>query len=327
MQTTVVGNYPKIPNRPKPARLRNAINKRDRGELSDEDLAQIADEVTIEAINEQIEAGIDVITDGQIRWDDDQTYVARHMYGVEIGGLQRYLDTNTYYRQPEITGDIKLGKPVLTKDWEFAQKNSSKPVKAIVPGPYTLAALSLDKHYNNFDKLCIAFAEALRGEVDALVAAGCKHIQVNDPVIVHSSRQQQWKPFADGIEALLGGVSGAETGVYTWFGDANAILGKMLGLPVDVIGLDFAPGRKNWDAVKSVKFDKILGFGVIDGRNTKLESAKDVAEGIKRISQHVPADRLHVNASCGLEYVPRETAFAKLKALAEGARLGEGVPA
>ena len=135
MQTTVVGNYPKIPNRPRPARLRQAINRRDRGEIPGEELARIEDEVTLELIQEQVEAGVDIVTDGQVRWDDDQTYVARRMSGVEIGGLQRYLDTNTYYREPEITGAVALQEPVLAKDWQFAQAQSAKPVKAIVPGP------------------------------------------------------------------------------------------------------------------------------------------------------------------------------------------------
>ncbi len=325
MQTTVVGNYPKIPNKPRPARLRNAINKRDRGEITDAELEAVRVEVTVDVISEQIEAGIDVITDGQVRWDDDQTYVARNFKGIEIGGLQRYLDTNTYYRQPEITGAIAFGSPVLAADWKFAQSKSIKPVKAIVPGPYTLAALSLDKHYNSRAKAAVAYAEALRGEVEALVAAGCKHVQVNDPVIVFN--KGDYAIFAEAITKLLGGVTGAETGVYTWFGDCAGILDKMQALPVDVIGLDFVSGAANWDAVKAAKFEKKLGFGIIDGRNTRLESARDVAEAVKRISAHFPAERLYVNPSCGLEYVPRETAFDKLKVLAEGARLGEGVPA
>jgi 5-methyltetrahydropteroyltriglutamate--homocysteine methyltransferase len=325
MQTTVVGNYPKIPNKPRPARLRNAINKRDRGDLTDAELATVRDEVTAEVIAEQIEAGIDIVTDGQVRWDDDQTYVAGRFKGIEIGGLQRYLDTNTYYRQPEVTGEIKLDTPVLASDWTFAQSKSSRPVKAIVPGPYTLAALSLDKHYNSRAKLALAFAEALRGEVDALVAAGCKHVQVNDPVIVF--HKDDYAIFGDAITRLLGGIKGAETGVYTWFSDCAGILGSMQELPVDVIGLDFVWGKGNWDAFEGLKFEKKLGFGIVDARNTRLESARAIAEAIKRVSGHVPPERLYVNPSCGLEYVPRETAFDKLKVLAEGARLGEGVPA
>src|SRR3990172_9506360 len=191
MQTTVVGNYPKIPNRPRPARLRVAINKRDRGEITDEELARIKDDVTIEVIGEQIEAGVDIVTDGQVRWDDDQTCIARRLKGIEIGSLERYLDTNTYYRQPEITGPISWQGPILVRDYQLARANSSKPVKAIVTGPYTLAALSLDKHYNSREKLTMALAEALRNEVQALAEAGAQHIQVNDPVILQSKDDAQ----------------------------------------------------------------------------------------------------------------------------------------
>jgi 5-methyltetrahydropteroyltriglutamate--homocysteine methyltransferase len=325
MQTTVVGNYPKIPNRPKPARLRNAINKRDRGDLSNEELEQIKNEVTVEAIAEQIDAGIDIVTDGQLRWDDDQTYVARNFANVKIGALQRYLDTNTYYREPEVEGEVSFVKPTLAPDWEFAQKNSSRPVKAIVPGPYTLAALSLDKHYNSREKLALAYAEALRPEVDALVAAGCKHIQVNDPVIVFA--KEDYAFFEAAIRKLLDGVNGAETGMYTWFGDCAGILPRMLELPVDVIGLDFVWGRANWDALKAVSFSKKLGLGIVDARNTRLETPEAVADAIKRASEAVPLDRIYVNPSCGLEYVPRETAQEKLKIMAQGARTGEGVAA
>src|SRR3989304_3339171 len=102
MRTTGVGGYPKIPNRPRPARLRAAIARLDRGEITPEELAQVEDEVTIEVIQEQVEAGLDLISDGQVRWEDDQTHIMRRLAGVEIGGLQRYLDTNTYYRQPEV---------------------------------------------------------------------------------------------------------------------------------------------------------------------------------------------------------------------------------
>jgi 5-methyltetrahydropteroyltriglutamate--homocysteine methyltransferase len=325
MQTTVVGNYPKIPNRPRPARLRNAINKRDRGELTNEELEQVKDEVTIEAIAEQIEAGIDIVTDGQLRWDDDQTYVARNFANITIGALQRYLDTNTYYREPEVSGPIGFQKPTLAPDWEFAQKNSSKPVKAIVPGPYTLAALSLDKHYNSREKLALAYAEALRPEMDALVSAGCKHIQVNDPVIAFAKEDYSFAHAA--LTRLLDGISGAETGVYTWFTDCAGILPRMLDLPCDVIGLDFVWGKANWDALKAVSFTRKLGLGIVDARNTRLETAADVSQSIKRATEFLPADRIYVNPSCGLEYVPRETAFEKLRVLAEGVRQAEGVAA
>ena len=87
MRITSVGHYPKIPNRPRPARLRRAIARLDRGEITADELAEVQDEVTIDVMGEQAEAGLDIITDGQIRWDDDQTYIARRLEGFEIGGL------------------------------------------------------------------------------------------------------------------------------------------------------------------------------------------------------------------------------------------------
>ncbi len=324
MQTTVVGNYPKIPNRPRPARLRVAINKRDRGEITNEDLARVEDEVTVEVIGEQIDAGLDIVTDGQVRWDDDQTHMARRLQGVQIGSLERYLDTNTYYRQPEITGPVSWQAPILVRDFKFAAANSSKPVKAIITGPYTLAALSLDKHYNSREKLTLAFAEALRNEVQALAAAGARHIQVNDPVILRNKDDMHIA--ARALTLMLDGAS-AETGVYTWFADAAGVLPALLDTPADVIGLDFVAGPGNWEAFKGVRFDKKLGFGIVDGRNTRLDPPRQVAEAVKRVTDLVPPERLYVNPSCGLEYVPRETAFDKLKQMVEGARLAEGVPA
>jgi 5-methyltetrahydropteroyltriglutamate--homocysteine methyltransferase len=324
MQTTVAGNYPKIPNRPRPARLRNAINKRDRAEMSDEELALVYDEVTIEVIQEQIEAGIDVITDGQVRWDDDQTYIMRRLKGVEIGSLERYMDTNTYYRQPEIRGPVAWQAPFLVRDFEFAQANSSRPVKAIITGPYTLAALALDKHYGSREKLALALAAELRNEVQALAAAGARCIQVNDPAICQN--KDDISIVARALGLMLEGVD-AETGVYTWFGDASGILPALLDTPAAVIGLDFVSGKGNWEAVQSTRFEKKLGFGIVDGRNTRLETPEEVAAAVKRVTEFVPAERLYVNPSCGLEYVPRETAFEKLRNLVEGARLVAAVPA
>ena len=95
MFATVVGSYPKIPNKPRPARLRNAINKFDRGDITREELNTVADDVTIEVLQEQIDAGLDLVTDGQIRWEDEQTYLARSLEGVSINGLIRWFDTNT----------------------------------------------------------------------------------------------------------------------------------------------------------------------------------------------------------------------------------------
>ena len=322
MRTTAIGSYPKIPNRPRPARLRQAIARRDRGEITPGQLARVEDEVTIEVIAEQVEAGLDLVTDGQIRWDDDQTYIAQRLEGFEITGLIRYFDTNTYYRQPNVTGPVRWTKPILVRDYEFAAGQSTKPVKALITGPYTLAALSTDSHYGDRRRLVLDLAEALHEEAKALAAAGAPVIQVNEPAIL---RHKEDAPLLqEAITRMLDGI-GVETAVYTWFGDAEGILPQLLELPVDLIGLDFVWGPANWDALRRTPFSKRLGFGIIDARNTKMESVEQIAERIKEVSDLVPPDRLDVNPSCGLEYLPREVAFEKLKRMVEGVRRADAV--
>jgi 5-methyltetrahydropteroyltriglutamate--homocysteine methyltransferase len=325
MRTTTVGHYPKIPNRPRPARLRQAIARLDRGEITAEELAQVQDEVTVEVIGEQVEAGLDLVTDGQIRWDDDQTYIARRLEGFEIGGLIRYFDTNTYYRQPKVVGPVRWRQPILVRDYEFAARHSEKPVKALITGPYTLAALSTDAHYGDRRRLVLDLAEALRQEALALAAAGAPVIQVNEPAIL---RHKEDAPLLqEALTRMLDGVD-PEKALYTWFGDADGILPQLLELPVDVIGLDFVWGPGNWEALKRTVFTKGLGFGIVDARNTKMESVEEIVEQIRRVGEFVPTEKLYVNPSCGLEYLPREVAFEKLKCLVEGVRaagVGAGV--
>ena len=324
MIATVVGSYPKIPNKPRPARLRNAINKLDRGTITPEELAQVADEVTIEVLQEQADAGLDLVTDGQIRWDDEQTYLAGALEGVSISGLIRWFDTNMYYRQPAIEGDIAWREPITVRDYSFAVQHSAKPVKAVLTGPYTLARLSVDHHYQSIDALALAFAEALNQEAKALQDAGASLIQINEPAILQF--KDDYTAFAAACSRVTDGLT-AETALYLYFGDAEGIYPQILDLPFDLIGLDFVMGPQNEALLKRSPFTKKLGLGIIDARNTRLESPNDIAEKIRTLGDGVDPDRIHVSPSAGLEFLPREVAQEKLRQLAKGVRQAEGVPA
>jgi len=180
-----------------------------------------------------------------------------------------------------------------------------------------VAALSADNHYGDRRRLVLDLAEALRQEALALAAAGAPFIQLNEPAIVHA--KQDAPLLQEALAKMLDGVE-AETALYTWFGDAAGILPALADTPVDVIGLDFVWGPANWDELRRAPFSKGLGFGVVDARNTRMETADEIVEQVRRVCEVVPAERLHVNPSCGLEYLPREVAFEKLKTLAEGVR-------
>jgi 5-methyltetrahydropteroyltriglutamate--homocysteine methyltransferase len=322
MLTTVVGSYPKIPNRPRPARLRAAIARFERGEIGEDELRRVEDEVTIEVIQEQVEAGIDIVSDGQIRWEDDQTYFARRMDGFTIDGLIRYFDTNTYYRQPVVTGAVQWRRPITVEDYRFAAAHSPRPVKALVTGPYTLAALSANEHYGSFGELVLALARELRQEVLALEKAGAPIIQVSEPAIL--KRKEDFPLFRQAVEQMMEGVA-AEAHLYTWFGDIEGLFPQMLELPFSTIGLDFVMGPANYDIISRAPFAKKLGLGIVDARNTRLETVEQIVERIRRVSDVIPLDNLYVNPSSRLEYLPREVAEVKLRRIVEGTRRAEEV--
>ncbi len=323
MIATVVGSYPKIPNKPRPARLRNAINKLDRGQITPEELAQVADEVTIEVLQEQADAGLDLVTDGQIRWDDEQTYLARGLDGVSISGLIRWFDTNMYYRQPAIESDISWREPITLRDYSFAVEHSTKPVKAVLTGPYTMARLSVDHHYHSVDALALAFAEALNQEARALQDAGASLIQINEPAILQF--KDDYTAFAAACSRVTQDLT-CEKALYLYFGDAEGIYPQILDLPFDLIGLDFVMGPQNEALLKRSPFTKKLGLGIIDARNTRLESPAGIADKIRTLGDGIDPDRIHVSPSAGLEFLPREVAQEKLLRLAKGVRQAEGGP-
>jgi 5-methyltetrahydropteroyltriglutamate--homocysteine methyltransferase len=317
MLTTVVGNYPKIPNRPRPARLRNAINRFDRGEIGDEELRAVEDDVTRGVIDEQVEAGLNLISDGQIRWEDEQTYVARRLGGVSIDGLIRFFDSNTYFREPVVEGPLVWTGPITVADFRFAAGYSPRPVKAVLPGPYTLARLSRDEHYHSLEKCVMAYAEALNREALALQEAGAAFVQLNEPAILR--RKSDLSLFQRAIERTLAGVT-AERALYLYFGDVDGLYPQLLDLPIDVLGLDFVAGARNREVLRTAPFTKTLGLGLVDARNTRIESVEQIVEGLRQVQEIVSLDRVHLSPSCGLEFLPREVAQAKLARMVQGAR-------
>lgn len=320
--TASAGSYPRIGDRPEEQRHRQAYAQWERGELSDEEFERVQQEVTREAIDEQVRAGLDVVTDGQVRWYDPISHFSRKLEGCEINGLLRFFDTNTYFRQPVITGRIKRIEPILEGEFIFAKGVSPKPVKPVVTGPYTLAKLSINRRSGDFAPLVNEFAEIIAQEIDALSKAGADLIQIDEPAILKSPKDFQMLEHA--IEKIADEKSGARLLVHTYFGDAAPLYRKLVKLPVEVLGFDFTYSPKLPGTIGRLGCQKELGLGLIDGRNTRLESEREVLDVLKKILPNIGSKRVYLSSSCGLgEYLPREIAFKKLQnmvAIAKKAR-------
>lgn len=314
MLITVVGNYPKIPNRPRPARLRNAYARLDRGEISPEELARVQDQVTEEVLKEQADAGVELLTDGQIRWEDEQTYVAGGLAGVSINGLIRFFDTNTYYREPVIEGAVAWKSPITLQDYKFAAGKSAKPVKPVLPGPYTLARLSRDEHYRKVDDLTLALAEALNEEAKALQAENPPLIQFNEPAVTRHPEDvgmaaKAWRRLTDGLRV--------ETAVYFYFGISDGAIGAANEAGFTTVGVDMTIPAQVELLQRGPRPQK-LGAGVIDSRTTRLEPIEVIVARVREAASLVGPENLYVGPNMGLEFLPREDAQAKLARLSEG---------
>jgi 5-methyltetrahydropteroyltriglutamate--homocysteine methyltransferase len=310
------GSYPRVGDAAGEQKLRRALHTLDRGEITAEELSAVERDVVKDVLAEQAAAGIDIVTDGQIRWHDPVSHLARALEGIEVTGLLRWFDNNFYYRQPVLSGAVSWQRPILLDDLEFASAASERPLKAVVTGPVTFAALSKDSHYDDVRAAALALAEALNRELQSYQDLDLAYVQVDEPSFG-----------ADTDRGLLRETYAALTQdlelpvvVAPFFGDVSRAFSRLYDLPVAGYHLDLRSNRRNASALADGGFPegRALSVGVLDARNTRLEPAADAAREVEVLRERLPdSTALFVTSNCGLEFLPRDTARAKLRLLAD----------
>ena len=308
-------SYPRIGDSADLQLLRRTIAQRDRGEKSEADVRAAEDRLTEHALREQNDAGLDVVTDGQIRWYDPISHLAGKLEGVRINGLLRFFDTNFYFRQPVVHAHPQRTKPLVAEDFAFAKAHSARPVKVVLMGPYTLARHSLESNggAGGFEKLLAAYTGALGEEIDALVKAGATLIQVEEPTVLRRPEDFHFVERSMTRLALSKGAAKLTLSVY--FADPSPMYDQLQTLPVDILGLDFTYNPELVDVVASRGSNRTLALGLVDGRNTRLEEAATLARQLERIAKGLRGAPAYLTPSCGLEYLPRDRAQSKLQHL------------
>lgn len=318
MQTTLVGSYPRVSDSLHGQRLRRAVSRWERKEISDGDLRAVQLDLIREVTAEQASLGVSVVTDGQVTWYDPVSHFASKMEGFRIGGLLRYFDTNTYYRQPKVRGKLRWTGPISVDDWLVASAVASVPVKGVVMGPFTLATHSAVSP-SHVPDLTWELAVAIGHEIGALAHAGARQIQIDEPSLARESKLP--KGYDEIVKELLSARGRAKTSLFVYFGGVGSFLPDLLDLPFDVLGLDLVQGASTLEALRKIETDKGIAFGLLDARNTKLEDPKAIAKSVLPFADRIPLDRSYLSPSNGLEYLPRSQAREKLKVLATAAKL------
>jgi 5-methyltetrahydropteroyltriglutamate--homocysteine methyltransferase len=327
------GSYPRIGDSAELQILRRAFAAADRGEKTAADLADAENAMTRRAIEEQARAGLDIITDGQTRWYDPISHLARKLSGVKINGLLRFFDTNSYFRQPVLTARPERRHALLADEFRFAcnalgtlatpaGKAGKLKVKAVMTGPYTLAKFSLaeNREMTTLEARVEAYSAAMATELHALADAGAEYIQVDEPAIL--KYPEDWQAFVRGLDALVRARDHLqqkgkqmEMTLCVYFHDAQPLYEKLVALPVDVLSLDFTYNPKLAELVAAVGSPKPLGLGLVDGRNTRLEDVPGVARQVEKLVAKIAGGLAYLGTSSGLEYLPRDRAQAKLELL------------
>jgi 5-methyltetrahydropteroyltriglutamate--homocysteine methyltransferase len=308
-------SYPRIGDSGNHQLLRRTIAQWEKDEKTDADLRAAEDRMTELALGEQIDAGLEIVTDGQIRWYDAISHLAGKLQGIRITGLLRFFDTNTYFRQPVVHGEIERTKPLVVGDFQFAKTKSARPVKPVLTGPVTLARHSVEGNgrAGGFERLVESYTAALTSEVSDLAAAGASLIQIDEPSLL---KHPEDLPRAErSLKALSAAKGSSQLMLAAYFGDPATIYDQLQALPVDALCLDFTYSPGLVEVVSAQGSAKPLALGLVDGRNTRLENPQTVAGQLEKIGRRLGSARAWLSPSCGFEYLPRDRAQLKLKHL------------
>jgi 5-methyltetrahydropteroyltriglutamate--homocysteine methyltransferase len=320
------GSYPRIGDTPGEQTLRRALHAFDRDEIAAEELEAVHRDVVKTVLREQAEAGLDVLTDGQVTWNDPLSHVARGLDGVEINGLLRWFDNNFYYRQPVLTGPVRWAKPILLEELEFASAAADRPLKAVLPGPLTFAAMSREGAGPVSRAGALAVAEALNRELGSWAEVELAYVQVEEPSFGSDTDRGFLREL---YAALLRDVT-LPVIVAPCFRDVSRAWPALFDLPVAGFHLDLRSHAANASALdgRGLPEDAAVSLGVLDARNTRRESPAEVAREVERLRTGLASKGpLLLTTSCGLEFLPRSAARQKLRILAEIRDLVAGTPA
>jgi 5-methyltetrahydropteroyltriglutamate--homocysteine methyltransferase len=330
--TMLVGSYAQpewLIDRAKLAgRFPPRVRARELWRIPDPYLAEAQDDATLLAIRAQEEAGLDVITDGEIRRESYSNRFATALEGVDIDNPGTALDRSGHPNPvPRIVGPIRRRHAVEVDDLRFLRSYTDRPVKITVPGPFTMTQQAQNDHYPDEASAAMAYAAAVNEEIRDLFDAGADMVQIDEPYL--QARPEKAREYgAAALDRALEGVTGT-TAVHLCFGYAAIIherpsgysfLPELAACSCDAISIETAQSNLDCSVLAELPGKKII-LGVIDLGDHSVETGEVVAERIRRALPYVKAADVIVAPDCGMKYLPRDVAFGKMRAIVEGARI------
>jgi len=333
LPTTVVGSYPQpdwlVDREALAKRAPPRVRAKEIWRVPERFLEQAQDDATLLAIRDMERAGVDVITDGEVRRESYSNRFATALVGIDndrpgtaLGRSGRPMTV------PRIAGPIRRKGPVELRDLEFLRANTKRAVKITIPGPFTMLQQAQDDYYKDEAAAAMDYAAAVNEEIKALFAAGADVVQLDEPYL--QAQPDKARRYAiPAINRALDGVTGT-TAVHLCFGYAYVVpekpwtgysfLAEFEDCAVTQVSIEAAQPKLDLALLKQIKTKTVI-FGVIDMGDPRIETPETVAARIRRALEFVAPERLVIAPDCGMKYLARDTAFGKLKAMVDGAAI------
>src|ERR1700712_5334747 len=293
-----------------------------------EHLEQAQDDATQLAIRAQERAGLDILTDGEMRRESYSNHFATALEGVDVDNPGTALDRSGHPNPvPRITGPIRRPQPVQVRDLDFLRANTDHVVKMTVPGPFTMSQQAQNDHYPDAEAAAMDYAAAVNAEIKALHAAGAAIVQIDEPYM--QARPEAARAYGlAALNAALDGVTGT-TAVHICFGYAAIIharpegysfLPELAGCSADQISIETAQSGLDLGVLKDLS-EKTIILGVINLADDTVESGETVAHRVRRASEYTTPEKIVIGTDCGMKYLPRSSAEGKMRAMAAAAEI------
>lgn len=330
--TTVVGSYPQpewlVDRDNLKSRLPPRVRAKEIWRIPEPFLEQAQDDATLVAIREMEQAGVDIISDGEIRRESYSNRFATALDGIDLDNPGTGLDrSGNPTVLPKVIGPIRRNRPVEVRDVEFLRKNTDRKIKITVPGPFTVTQQAQNDYYPDDKDLALDVAIAINAEIKGLLAAGADVVQIDEPWL--QSRPEKARAYAvEVINKALEGIEGT-TALHMCFGYAAivhnrgnqyAFLPELNDCVVKQISIEAAQPNLDLSVLKELPTKTII-LGVLNLGDMQIETPEIVAERIRAALKYIEPNRLILAPDCGMKYLPREVAFGKLKAMVDGAKI------
>ena len=293
--------------------------------VSESNLVEAQNDATVIALNDQHRAGVDIVTDGEMRRESYSNRFANALNGIDLENPGEAIDrTGKAVPVPRVTGEVKRREPVELPFVDFLKSHTDKPIKLTLPGPFTMSQQAQNEFYADDAELAMAYAKAVNEELKDLFAAGIDIVQLDEPYV--QARPEAARDYAlPAIDHALAGATGS-TVLHVCFGygkhvadkpEGYAFLEELDGCSADEISIECAQPRLKMQLVEGLP-SKMIHVGVIDLRDTDIETPETVAARIEGALKFLPEDRLVVAPDCGMKYLSREVAYGKLSSMVKG---------